>query len=701
MSTSDAFRAEVGGADGSPAASGGLLDVLSLAAVVLDDGGQIALWSPQAEELFGYSADEALGRFAGRLLVDEQHLDLVVELFAHVMESGQRWAGGFPVRHKDGSTRLVEFRNMRLQDDRGGRYALGIATDQATLRRVERDLALSLRLISQSPIGLGVMDTELRFVLVNPALEGMNGRPAQDRAEPSVGETPPFLRGDAIESVMREVLATGVPVLDRFMVGDTSDDPVEENAWSVSFYRLEDPAGRVLGLATSVVDVTAQHRAAADAARARRRLALVADASVRIGTTLDLGQTARELAGVCVPEVADLATVDVLDSVLQGLRTIGVPTGPARFRALAVVSAYPTEAAQAPDPVGDLVEYAADRLVTRCVNTGRPVVRARVTGEDLRRIARDDDSAAVLAAAGIHSYLALPLIARGEVIGAVGLVRARNPAPFDEDDITLAGELAARAAVCIDNARWFQSQRHAALTLQRSLLPNRPAQRPGLGIAHRYQPAAATSEVGGDWFDVIPLPADKTALIIGDVMGSGIDAAATMGQLRTATRTLAQLDLDPAQVLHHLDQATAGMDHTFTTCVYAVYDPHDQQCRIAVAGHLPPVLMRPGRLPELLDLPTGAPLGVGGVPFHTTRLDLGPGDQLVLYTDGLVETRDQPLDDRIGLLLTLLAGPHRDLEDTCDLLLRELRHPGDHDDVALLIARTPGSVRGVTGFLRP
>ncbi len=171
-------------------------------------------------------------------------------------------------------------------------------------------------------------------------------------------------------------------------------------------------------------------------------------------------------------------------------------------------------------------------------------------------------------------------------------------------------------------------------------------------------------------------------------MGSGIDAAATMGQLRTATRTLAQLDFDPAQVLHHLDQATAGMDDTFTTCVYAVYDPHDQRCRISVAGHLPPVLIRSRHPPELLDLPTGAPLGVGGVPFQTTRLDLGPGDQLVLYTDGLVETRDQPLDERFGLLLSLLAGPYRDLEETCDLLLSELRHPGDHDDVALLIART-------------
>ncbi|WP_392672574.1 SpoIIE family protein phosphatase [Streptomyces sp. LN785] len=689
MSTTDAFRAGPGRTGEAPAPSG-LLDVLSLAAVVLDDTGRILFWSPQAEELFGYSPEEALGRFAARLLVDEQHLETVIELFAHVMESGERWAGTFPVRHRDGSTRLVEFRNMRLQDERGGRYALGIATDQGTLRRVERDLALSMRLVSQSPIGLGVMNTELRYVLVNPVLAGIDGPLADEQVGRAVSEAPPFRHEESIESDMRRVLATGVPLLDRFVVGRIPGDE-QDHAWSVSFYRLEDPAGRVLGLATSVVDVTEQHRAAADAARARRRLALVADASVRIGTTLDLEQTARELAEICVPAMADVVTVDVLDSVLHDQRSTTADTGPARFRALAVVSAYPTKATQAVDPTGSLAQYDADRLITQCVNIRRAVLKADVTGQDLRHVARDDNCAGLLAAAGVHSYLAVPLIARGEVIGAVGLMRADNPRPFDDDDVVLVGELAARAAVCVDNARLFQSQRHAALTLQRSLLPQRPADRLGLQIAHRYQPADATSEIGGDWFDVIPLADDKTALVIGDVMGSGIDAAAAMGQLRTATRTLAQLDLDPADVLHYLDRGTAGIEHTFATCAYAVFDPHTGMCDISLAGHLPPVLMRPDRTPELLDLPTGAPLGVGGVPFGTTRLALDRGDQLVLYTDGLVETRDQAIDDRLDLLLSLLAGPHRDLEETCDLLLRALRRPGDHDDVALLIARLPAA----------
>ncbi|MET8331437.1 SpoIIE family protein phosphatase [Streptomyces sp. NPDC005181] len=693
MSTTDAFLAGLG-RPGAASAPNGLLDVLSLAAVVLDDSGRIVFWSPQAEELFGYTAQEALGAFAGRLLVDEQHLEAVIELFARVMQSGQRWAGSFPVLHRDGSTRLVEFRNMRLQDARGDYYALGMATDQATLQRVERDLALSMRLVSQSPIGLGVMDTELRYVLVNPVLARIDGLAAAEQIGRTVTEALPFVNEDSIESDMRRVLATGIPLLDRFVVGRTPDGADQDHAWSVSFYRLEDAGGQVLGLATSVVDVTEQHRAAADAARARRRLALVADASVRVGTTLDLEQTARELAEVCVPQMADVTTVDVLDSILDDHRNSAGAVDAARFRALAVVATHPTVATQAVDPTGDYAQYDASRLITQCVNTRRPVLKVDVTGQDLRHVARDDNGAALLAEAGVHSYLAIPLIARGEVIGAMGLMRAGNPRPFDDDDVVLAGELAARAAVCIDNARLFQSQRHAALTLQRSLLPQRPADQPGLRIAHRYQPAGATSEIGGDWFDVIPLTDDKTALVIGDVMGSGIDAAATMGQLRTATRTLTQLDLEPAHVLHYLDRATAGIEHTIATCAYAVFNPHTGRCDISLAGHLPPILMRPGRIPELLDLPTGAPLGVGGVPFSTTRLDLAPGDQLVLYTDGLVETRDQAIDDRLDLLMSLLAGPHRDLEETCDLLLRALRRPGDHDDVALLIARLPAAEPG-------
>ena len=663
----------------------GLMDLLGVAAVLLDSDGRIVLWSQQAEELFGYSVQDALGQLAGPLLVHERDRKAVAELFIEVMATGQSWAGVFPIRHKDGTTRLVEFRNTRLHAS-GGFYALGIATDATTLRQVERDAALSTRLVAQTPLGLAVLGTDLRYLVVNPALERMTGIPAKEHLGRPLRETLPFLDADAVEATLREVLASGRPVTDQYTVGRTPADPGTTRAWSVSYYRVEDPMGRVLGVAMSSLDITDRNRAVTEAVRARQRLTLIAEGSARVGTTLEVDQTARELVDVAVPDFADVAAVDILDSVLDDRRPTTADPEQELFRALAVKAAYPTPVVRAADPPNQLASYGPDRLVTQCVRTRLPILIPRVDEQALVRIARDPAAAALLAEAGIHTYMVTPLIARGEVLGTLSLTRARNPVPFDKDDVTLAGELADRAAVCIDNARLYQSLRNTAVTLQRSLLPQHPPQPDGLEIATRYQPAAATSEVGGDWFDVIPLTAGKTALVVGDVMGSGIEAATTMGRLRTATSTLADLDLPPALLLQHLDKITTGLEQ-YATCAYAVYDPRNSVCHIAIAGHPPPALIRTGQPPQLLDLPTGAPLGVGGVPFEATTFDLAPGDQLILYTDGLVETRHDPIDERLDFFIQLLDSPDRPLEDTCDQLLDALRDPDDPDDVALLIAK--------------
>ncbi len=578
-----------------PVRPGGLLDILGVASVVLDTTGRIVLWSPQAEELFGYSAREALGQYAARLMVHERHLELVGKLFADVLRTGESWAGGFPIRHKDGSTRLVEFRNMRLLDGRGDVYALGLAADQSTVRRLEQDVALSERMVKQSPVGYAVLDTDLRFVSVNPALEKINGVPAAEHVGRTLREVLPMLNSEPVETDARRVLATGLPVVDNTLIGRTPADPDEDHAWAHSLYRLEDTMGNVLGVAVSVVDITAQYRASLEAEAARRRLAIIADASARIGTTLELERTACELADVAVPELADVAAVDLLEAVVEGRRSTLGPSEAAVIRALAVRPEEGSEAVLAADPPGQIARYAPDRLVTECVRSGEAVLVPYVKDDDLPRIARSAEAAELLGRAGLHSYLAVPLIARGEVLGALDLKRIANPAPFDEDDVLLARELAARAAVQIDNARWYQNARNTALTLQRSLLPGHPPLMTGLEVASRYQPAGATIEVGGDWFDVIPLEGGKTALVVGDVMGSGISAAATMGRLRTATTTLAALGLDPALLLEHLDKTTSALDHSIATCVYAVHDPHLRQCRIANAGHLPPARVRPGR----------------------------------------------------------------------------------------------------------
>ncbi|MGW7381311.1 SpoIIE family protein phosphatase [Streptomyces sp. NPDC054794] len=685
MGTTDSSRAGMSRPAVGPASPpSGLLDLLSVAAVVLNTEGRVVFWSPQAEELFGYTSAEALGEHAALLTVHEEHQDEVVKLFAEVMESGEDWAGAFPVRHKDGSTRLVEFRNMRLLDDLGDTYVLGLAADQAVVEQVERDAALAMRLVSQSPLGLAILDRDLRYLAVNPALERISGHSAADRLGRSVGEILTFLDTDP-EARLRHVLETGESVVNREIVCRPPGDPDHEHAWSVSYYRLEDSAGRVLGIAYSVIDVTERHRAATEAARARQRLDLIAQASACVGTTLDLETTARELADIVVPVLADAAAVLVLDDALPDRMT--PHTGPARFRALAVHAVHSADAACTADPVTGLVDHD-DPLISQCVRTRRPVLMPRTARPDPASIARHAESASLLAADGVHSYLAVPLVARGEVLGALDLRRTRNPEPFDDDDAFLASELAARAAVCIDNARGYQTQRHAALTLQRSLLPEPPSLLPGLKVACRYQPAGATSEIGGDWFDAIPLRGDKTALVVGDVMGSGINAAATMGQLRTAARAFAELDLAPAEALRHLDHLTEGTEQTITTCIYCVYDPHRGQCQICLAGHLPPALMRVGQAAQLLDLPTGAPLGVGGVPFEAATIAFRPGDELALYTDGLVETRSEPIDVRLNALLDALSTAcGRDPEDTCDRILEILRPPGGEDDVALLIAR--------------
>jgi PAS domain S-box-containing protein len=673
--------------EGGPDQPSGLMDLLGVAAVLVDADGRVVLWSPQAEELYGYGAEEALGQFAARLLVGEEQSDWVIKKFAEVMETGRNWSGTFPVRCKDGSTRLVELRTMRLLNDRGEYYALGLGTDALTLHEVERDAALSTRLIAQSPIGIAILDTDLRYVAVNPALEQMHGIPAEQHLGRRYREIMRDERFEAAESAMREVLTSGMPMVDRStIVAATPADPKHKRAWSISVYRLEDAQGRVLGVADLVVDVTDRYHSAKEAGDARRRLALIADGTARIGTTLEVGQTARELAEVTVPDFADVAAVDVLDSAMDEHRR-ATREGPAAFRALAVKAAYPTDAVHAADPPGQIAWYGADRVATWCVRTGRPVLIRHADGNDLTRIARDEPAATLLARAGVHSYLAVPLTARGQVLGFLGLVRARDPRPFDEDDLAIAAELASRAAVCIDNARTHQSVRNAAETLQRSLLPDHPPHLPGLQVASRYLPAQAAYEVGGDWYDVLPLTGGRTALVVGDVMGSGIDAAAAMGRLRTATAAFAELDLEPAQVLQHLDTLTSRLEQYIATCLYAAYDPHRGECHIANAGHLPPVLVRQGRPPRLLDLPTGTPLGVGGVPFVTTTLGFTPADELVLYTDGLVETRRHAIDERLDALLQLVDTPDSSLEETCDRLLHSLRHPDDPDDVALLIAR--------------
>ncbi|MGW0948682.1 ATP-binding SpoIIE family protein phosphatase [Streptomyces sp. NPDC002623] len=434
--------------------------------------------------------------------------------------------------------------------------------------------------------------------------------------------------------------------------------------------------------------------------RLRWRLSIVNDASMRIGTTLDIVRTTQELADLATEYFADLVTVDLLDSALRGHDTQA--EGPLVLRRVAQRSA-----AGVPEPTTRPQEL-------HTWPDGTPPARALLTGRPVQHRSGPAGTA--------HATLVVPLRARDSALGIAQFVRHRNPSAFDDEDLLLAQEIAARAAVAVDNARRYTHARSAALTLQRSLLPRHTARQSAVDIASRYLPAGGQAGVGGDWYDVIPLSGARVALVVGDVVGHGIHAAATMGRLRTAVRTLADIDLPPDELLTHLDDVVLrlsaesstdpdtetdadgdaaraggtvlaaggqeGGEEIGATCLYAVYDPVRGRCTLARAGHVVPVVVAVDGTADLLELPAGPPLGLGGLPFEAAEIDLPEGSVLALYTDGLIEARDHDVETGLALLRETLARPSPSLEATCDAVLDTLLPTRPEDDVALLLART-------------
>ncbi|MFJ6940226.1 SpoIIE family protein phosphatase [Streptomyces sp. NPDC101132] len=428
------------------------------------------------------------------------------------------------------------------------------------------------------------------------------------------------------------------------------------------------------------------------AVEARRRLELLAEASTRIGTTLDVGRTARELAEIAVPRLADYVTVDLPEAVLRGDEAADPGADLHRTVVHGIRDDCPFF------PAGQRLDLHPGTPLLGCLTT-----REAVLEPDLKAatgwIAQSPDRARRVFAYGVHSLIAVPLLARGVVLGIASFYRARDPVPYGDDDRRLAQELAARAALCIDNARRYTREHTLALALQRSLLPRGLPEQGAVEVAHRYLPAE--SGVGGDWFDVIPLSGARVALLVGDVVGHGLHAAATMGRLRTAARTYAELELAPDELLTHLDNLLVRLDReegddgaagstgiAGATCLYAVYDPTTRQCTMARAGHLPPALVRPDGEVTFPDLPAGPPLGLGGLPFETAEFELPEDSTLVLYTDGLVEGRRQDVDLALDRLRSVLAHPGRTPEDTCRAVMEDMAPQHPADDIALLVART-------------
>ncbi|MFJ9870198.1 sodium/proline symporter PutP [Streptomyces sp. NPDC101165] len=552
--------------------------------------------------------------------------------------------------------------------------------------------------LTHAPVGIAVLDTDLRYVWVNESLERQI--PLERRLGRRMAELLPKAQAEAFEEKMREVLKSGAPVMDYEYRGSGHPDPDGGRAISASFFAMKDRHGRSVGVWYMVIDVTERRRA-------QERLALLNDAAARIGSTLDVRQTAQELADDAVPSVADFVAVDLLDSVMRGEEPAPGPVGMSPVVRRAAQQSVREGCPEASLAVGETVRRAASSPVTRCLLESRTLVERILDRTASPWVTEDESLGASFLDYDFHSVMVIPVQARGVTLGVATLARSQRLGPFEEDDVRLAEELVSRAAVCIDNARRYTRERTAARSMQRYLLPQDLTGGSALEVASWYLPADVPTGVGGDWFDVIPLSGAQVALVVGDVAGHGINAAATMGRLRIAVRTLANLDLSPDELLAHLDDLVIGLmgahdsdasaaaeaDAAGTafmgaTCLYAVYDPVDRRCTLARAGHLPPVIVGPDGGADILDLPAGPPLGLGYLPFESVELELAEGSLIALYTDGLVESVDRDIDVGLSRLGDVLAAPRPTLEETGRRVIDDLLVGPPSDDAALLLART-------------
>ncbi|MBP0455359.1 MULTISPECIES: SpoIIE family protein phosphatase [unclassified Kitasatospora] len=460
------------------------------------------------------------------------------------------------------------------------------------------------------------------------------------------------------------------------------------------------------------------------------RLALLDHATRRVNSALDLAATLRNICRVLVPTLADAAIVHLRDPLPNVEREPGFPDELRIHHSLGTRLGRRGRPTAGGDHRGSRHGSRYGSRSTADTGPATPVTRGGALAHTL--LSRRPAEAAVLGTAGRadgttdraterttellrelygarglarlgagSSVLALPLRGRKAVLGLLVLIR-RPPEKtgrpgFDAADTATATHLTTQAGLAVDTALRYAREWEIANELQRSMLPLRLPQPHGVRLSQRYLPGERGAQVGGDWYDAVPLPGNRVALIVGDVMGHSLTSAAIMGQLRTSAQTLAALDLPPHEVLYHLDEQAQrlGREQHLATCVYAVYDPIANRVVLANAGHVPPVLVRPDGTAELLELDSGAPIGVGGVDFSSVELPAPPGSALLLFTDGLVETRNRPISDGLELLRARLATVQPQApEQLCQEALRILP-PGDRgDDIALLAACFDGIPAG-------
>ncbi|MFB7312616.1 SpoIIE family protein phosphatase [Streptomyces sp. NPDC056192] len=643
------------------------------AAAVLDDRGAVLRWTKTAEDLTGFRAEEVCGRPAQELVADlPDDLRDATEMPA---------SGRVRLWHQCGDTVDVTFRITKV----GSAEFLVLAAPTHHVTDHEQGAALLRALSAQDRIAIAVHDTDLSTVQTNATAGLLGGRPVQPGAR--LSDVLCAKDAENLEAVLRQVLETGASVIRRNQQVSWRHDPARQQALSLSAFRLEDARGDPTGVAALYMDN-------ADQMRARRNLDLAREVAEQVGGSLDVVRTAQDLANVLAPAFGDLAAVDLAHSVFGGEEPSQQLGGGAMGNAaLAPVTAGWPAGINRGDPVPPL----PDHPLLRSFRHGETVVFGR---DDFIAMLSDPQLVEYLVPKDGHSVMVAPLHARGLTLGAITAWRCGRSDPFTEDEADLMRQIASRGALAIDNARRYTREHSAAVALQQRLLPPATTDTPAAETTGVYLPAGDGAEIRGDWYDAIALPSLRLALVAGDVIGHGVLATATMGRLRAAIQTLADLELEPDEVLARIADlvqrlvAEAPPDHhdvIGATCLFAVYDPVTQRCAIASAGHLPPVLVRPDGTAEVVGISPGPPLAIGGLPYETTVVDLEPGSVLALCTNGLIERSDRDIDQGLRCLTDALAAscrPDRALDETGRALLANLTDQTPRDDAALLLART-------------
>ncbi|MFE0515232.1 SpoIIE family protein phosphatase [Streptomyces sp. NPDC058964] len=642
---------------------------------LFDPDGRVLTWNSAAQALTGHAVREIVGRDAAALA------DRATVRGSELVRRLVRAAGGVRtdwVRCPDGTCRAIAWHPVPVPLATGtGLLAVAVPEVQQIH---QCDAAMADHLLHSSPIGLAVLDKDLRFRFVNEALARVNGLPVGEHLGRSILDVLDLPDPQAYERVLRRVVDDGETV-DNLQVAAIGPDGRPYAAMGTLF-PLRDSEGRVVGQAGVVRELGATRHELLDAAQERRRMELLGRVGATLGHGLDLGGVAAKLATVCVPEFARAVTVELLRAVvhpdsdtaftdLDGTASADAPADAGDLPWVHRLTASAGRDDSRPDDALEGPRPAADP-VADCVRTAGPV--AYRTGEH---------------GAGPEHGIAVPLSAGGRVLGCVTFLRYDRE--FGNEDIRTAHDIATRTAIAIDNALLYRRERLATLTLQRHLLPSGLPTTPWARTAHRYSPAQDGTLAGGDWYDSVLLPGGRIGLSIGDVMGHGLSAAAAMGRYRSCTRALLSVGLLPGQLLTRLDDLADGVPgHKLAaTCACVVYDGVSGLLQVALAGHPPPLLIRPDGTAGTLGGEPGPPVGMGLDPvYRETRHVVDPGSLLVLYTDGMIEDRSRALDldQGIAVLSRAVRDPRAPLGEVCDALMAA-RPVSSVDDAALLVTR--------------